>query len=265
MLDGLADSDTAIHHGLIVREVKHEEIALVAEDFCYCECAFLTDPTISQMQVGQRLVVLDALRQEHCSLLPDTIVIQEELREETLVLERHRQGWDALLCNLRVCQSNDSKGFNVGQTLSNLGETFITDRVIVQVKLAQLELVREHFTKGRGSLTGDLIVFQVKRQERVVVFEGAAQGDRTSVPNTIVLKTYFLKTVHHLHALCESLATNLTDVIRVAVELAESVIVPQLLGHFLRPHRPNVIVINVKHSQILLVLQALGESNGTGW
>jgi len=87
MLDRLADCNAPINHGLIVREVEHEEIPFVPENLCDFEGTLLTDRTVGQMQVGQCLVVLDALSKQLRTVLPDPVVVQEELCEEPLILK----------------------------------------------------------------------------------------------------------------------------------------------------------------------------------
>ena len=85
--------------------------------------------------------MLDSLSEELGTLLPDAVVIEQEFCKESFILEGLREGGDARLSDLSVCQSDNSESFNVGKSLSNLDEAFVSDRIVVQVELAKFKLV----------------------------------------------------------------------------------------------------------------------------
>ena len=60
LLDSLADSDTASDHSLVIGKVKDEQVSLISKDRGDGQGTLHTDVTIGKMQVGQRLIVLDA-------------------------------------------------------------------------------------------------------------------------------------------------------------------------------------------------------------
>ena len=144
------------------------------------------------MKVGQSFIVLNTLSKQSSSLLADIVVVEEQLCEETLVLERLRQRWNARLCHSSVGKSDDTKGLYVCKTFCDFSEAFISDWIIVQVKLAKLELIGEHFSKSRGTRTGYFIAFQMEGQKSIVVFESFAQSNCTIISDIVVLKANFL-------------------------------------------------------------------------
>ena len=100
------------------------------------------------MQIGQRLVVLDTTGEESGTICTDIVVVKKKLGEETLILKRLGKCRNRCLRHLGVCQSDDSKGLNICEAFRNFNESFILNRIIIQVQLAQLELVRKHFTES---------------------------------------------------------------------------------------------------------------------
>ena len=61
MLNRLADGDATVNHRLIVRQVKHQQVALIAKNACNRERTFLTDAAVGQMEICQRFIVLDTI------------------------------------------------------------------------------------------------------------------------------------------------------------------------------------------------------------
>ena len=99
----------------------------------------------------------------------------------------------------------------------------------------------------------------MKREKCVVIFKRSAQGNGARILDIVVLQAYLLETVHHLHALSESFATLTADIIRVTVELAQTIVVAELFSDFARTNSTDVVVVDVQNTQVLLVLEALGE------
>lgn len=60
LLDSLANSDTASDHSLVIGKVEDEQVSLITKDCGDGQGTLHTDVTIGKMQVGQRLIVLDA-------------------------------------------------------------------------------------------------------------------------------------------------------------------------------------------------------------
>ena len=53
VLNRLADGNATVNHRLVVREVEHEQVALVSQDARNGQCAFFTYTAVSQMEVCQ--------------------------------------------------------------------------------------------------------------------------------------------------------------------------------------------------------------------
>ena len=69
------------------------------------------------------------------------IVVEEKLGQESLVRKGLGQSWDASLCNVCICQRDNPKRLNFSQAFGDLYETFIANRIIIQVQLTELELI----------------------------------------------------------------------------------------------------------------------------
>lgn len=61
VLDSFAHGDAACNHGLVICEVKHEKVSFVAKNLGNGKGSFLSDPTVSQMQICQSLIVFNTL------------------------------------------------------------------------------------------------------------------------------------------------------------------------------------------------------------
>lgn len=162
LLDGLADGDATANHCFVVSHIKNKQILLVSKHFSNSVGALLADLAVGKVQVGQGLVVADALCEQLCALCANLVVIKQELGQEPLVAEGAGQLGDRGGCDTSVGKRDNSHSLNVSQSLSNPHETLVANRVVVQVQLAQFVLVGEHFTQGRGAFTGYLVVLQMQ-------------------------------------------------------------------------------------------------------
>ena len=61
LLDSLADGDAASYHRAIICKVEDEQVSLVSEYSCDGQSALLSNATVSKVQIGQCLIVLDTL------------------------------------------------------------------------------------------------------------------------------------------------------------------------------------------------------------
>ena len=60
VLDRLADGDAAGDHGPIIGQIEHKQVPFVTQHSGNLHRALLSDLAVGEMQVCQRLVVLDA-------------------------------------------------------------------------------------------------------------------------------------------------------------------------------------------------------------
>jgi hypothetical protein len=60
-------------------------------------------------------------------------------------LKGSREGGDAQFGHLGVSKSDDTQRLYFVKAFSDLDETFVADRIVVQIQLTQLELILEHF------------------------------------------------------------------------------------------------------------------------
>lgn len=170
---------------------------------------------------------------------------------------------NAALTDANILKCDDSQRIVVHKTLSNGFQTLVLQHIVIQVNFTQLVLILQDLPDFLGALRRDLIVLKIKTEQCVILFQSSGQGNDTAIPDSVVLKTNFLKGIHHLHAFSDGFSTFFSDAVGITIQLRETVIGGQLGGQFDGTFGANVVVVDVEHPQILLVLQALGEAFGT--
>ena len=90
------------------------------------------------------------------------------------------------------------------------------------------------------------------REQSVVIFKGLTQSNCSLIANIVILQTYLFQTVHHLHALSNSFTSLWSKVVLATVNFADTIIVSELLSDLDSSIHPNVILIDVQHSQYTL-------------
>ena len=87
------------------------------------------------MKIGESFIIVDSWGEYLCTFRPDFVLIKKELGQESLTLERLRKSWYTLFGDLSVSEGDDSQSIYLIETISNLDEALISNRVVVQVEL----------------------------------------------------------------------------------------------------------------------------------
>ena len=93
------------------------------------------------MKIGQSLIVFYAAGQNLGPLSPNLVLVKKQLRQESLVLKRLSQSWNGVPGNVGIRCCDYSECVNLAESIGYLDEAFISHRVIIEIELAQLELV----------------------------------------------------------------------------------------------------------------------------
>ena len=146
VLDGFANIDATLSHNFIAGDVQDEQILLVLQYSRNNDSSFLANLTVGDSEVGHSLVISDTVSQKFSSLLANAVVIEDQLCHKPLVLEALGEVGDGSLGEPTVSHGEVAKRLDLSQTVGNRFKAFIADRIAINVKFTQLELVREHFT-----------------------------------------------------------------------------------------------------------------------
>ena len=114
------------------------------------------------MQVGQCLVIPNALRQLLGSVHSNNIAIEKQFGQELLILKASRNLRDTRLAETQILQQNDSEGIVLDKSISYGSNTLVLNRIVIQVDLGKFVFVAEDFTQLLGALLSDVIAFEVE-------------------------------------------------------------------------------------------------------
>ena len=223
-MDRLADSNATITHNLVVGQIQHQEVSLVLETLSKLLSSVLHNHAVSKMQVSERFVLSDSKTECSGSFDTDDIVVEHKLCQELFVLETVRKSWNASFADVHVLQGNHSESIVIHQALGNRHDSFVSQRIVVEVYLAEFVFVRKNLSNLLGSFLSDLVVLEVQRKKSIVLFKRLCQCKASSVFDVVILHADLLQRVHHLHAFSYGLCTFFSNVVRVTIQLGQSIV-----------------------------------------
>ena len=85
LLNGFANSNAASNPGLVVSQIEHQQVLLVAKHGRNVQSTFLSELAVGHVQVGERFVRTDSLRENAGASTADLVVVKDQLSKESLV------------------------------------------------------------------------------------------------------------------------------------------------------------------------------------